>query len=205
MTYIVVEDKDLEKVADVLEAAFYTNPLHRAMLKERLKVPLEDNLDFEATKGTFKERIFQLKKEGADIVHSNDFTAVAVWLRPNLKMSPPPITALVQEFKDKMQALKDSHGYTDRADWHLLLIARDQSKISKGSVRRLIEPYLQKAKDEKTGASVVAIDQRAREIYEYFGFKVVDSFKLGENRLDRDGLPDPNGEGLEVTYLVYDV
>lgn len=204
MTYIVVEDKDLVKAADVLEAAFYTNPLHRAMLKERLKVPLEDNLNFEATKGTFKDRIFQLKRCGADIVHSDDFTAVAVWLRPNLKMPPPPITALVQEFKDKIQALKDSHGYTDRADWHLLLIARDQNKTFKGSVRSLIEPYLQTAKDEKTGASVTAIDQRAREIYEYFGFKAVDSFKLGENRLDRNGLPDPNGEGLEVTYLVYD-
>lgn len=205
MTYFLVKDKDLGKAADVLEAAFYTNPLHRVMLKEQLKIPMEDNLDFEATKGSFKDRIIELQKAGAEVVQSHDFTAVAVWVKPNLKMPPPPITSTVKEFKDKIQALKETHGYTDRVDWHLLLIARDKSKTTRGSVRNLIEPYLQRAKDEKTGASVTAIDKKAKEVYEYFGFKVVDSFKLGENIWDKNGLPDTNGEGLEVTYLVYDV
>lgn len=202
----MVEKQDLIKVSDVLEAAFYPNPLHRVMLKEQLKVPLEDHLDFELTRGTFKDRVVEMKDAGADVIQSDDFAVVAVWVKPKLQLPPPPtVTDTIKEFKTKIQALKATHGYTDRVDWHLNLIARDENKKTKGSVRKVIEPFLQKVKDDKVGASLVAIDKHAREVYEHFGFKVIGHITVGENRLDENGNPDPKGKGIEATYMVYDV
>jgi predicted acetyltransferase len=60
------------------------------------------------------------------------------------------------------------------------LLARDPERDGKGAVRAIIEELLRKAKDEGVSVWCVAGNERARGVYEFFGFRECGVVELGE-------------------------
>lgn len=200
-----VVGSDIKRAGEVIDKAFATTKFQDFLVKYCKNIPLHEKLqetDFENVLG---ERIEAYHKVGADIVEADDFVAVAAWFKPGLN---PPLGGISEkfftEYNQKLAALEQKHGMENREDWHLMLIGRDPTQLKKGSIRKLFEPYLEKAREEKVGASLEAISEHAVKVYEHFGFRVVDKFHMGEGQIGADGKPNPNGEGLSLYFMVYE-
>jgi hypothetical protein len=55
-------------------------------------------------------------------------------------------------------------------------------------VRALIEPYLQRAREEGVSAFLEASNVHARDVYAHLGFNVVEAVRFGEGYVDEDGM-----------------
>lgn len=197
---------NITRAAEVLDKAFAAVPLQQVLMKKLRGISLDEKLD--SCEGYFYVRLVALEGTGAEIIEADDYGLIAIWIRPGLVTeSPnfgPEVEEFVNEFKTKMKSLKEEHGLIDRNDWHLNFIGRDPNNKKKGSIRKLLEPYLQKCRQEGTGASLAAISDHAFETYKHFGFKEVGRFTIGAGQVDNDGQANPNGAGLNIYYMIYD-
>lgn len=62
-------------------------------------------------------------------------------------------------------------------------MARDPLKTSKGAVRAIIEPFVRRAREERVPVWCVAGNEKARDVYAYFGFEVVRVVYSGEEKV----------------------
>jgi hypothetical protein len=119
---------------------------------------------------------------GSSIVEADDFAAVACWEPPSAVL--PDYTEkqldemaekrpIYAQFNRDFQAARLECMGEGQKHWRLSLMARDPERISKGVVRAIIQPYVARAKSEGVPIWLVAGNQRARDVYAYFGFRVV--------------------------------
>ena len=73
----------------------------------------------------------------------------------------------------------------------------------RGSVRAIFETYKRKADQEGVALVLEAINEHAKSVYEYFGFKNYLTFCYGKGEVDSQGRPDPNGEGFTGYLMIY--
>lgn len=119
---------------------------------------------------------------GAFIVEAAGFAAVACWEPP--ESIPPDHTE--EEFeemsrerpifakfaKDYERTRRELFGKSQKF-WNLSLMARDPDRIDKGAVRAVLEPFIAQARRNGEPLWLVAGNERARNVYGYFGFRVV--------------------------------
>ena len=129
---------------------------------------------------------------GSLIVEADKFAAVACWeppgaVRPN--HSAEELTELAKErpifaaFVRDIEAARNECLGEGQKCWQLSLMARDPLRTSKGAVRAIIEPFVKRSKVERVSIWCVAGNERARDVYAYFGFKVVKVIYSGEERV----------------------
>ena len=211
----------ITRAANICARASLADPFSNLLSHERrLATPnppptitLTDRINNNTTR--FTQKIAQ----GADIVESGCFAAVACW-------EPPSTTAygaseiwdadavigagipyidqrpIFKSFLTEIAAAKRRLFSKDQAYWHLSLMARDPERHDRGAVRAIIEPLVERARQERVPVWLEAGNERARDVYEWVGgFRVVGEVWSAEGRVDRNGREREGGEWV-VTYLM---
>ncbi len=70
-----------------------------------------------------------------------------------------------------------------------------------GAVRGLVEPFLQRAREEQIPAWLEATNDHARGVYEHLGFLLVGEFRVGRGIVNAQGWAEPDGEGV-LNYVM---
>lgn len=167
----------------------------------------------------FAQGIIDSAESGAELVQAGNWSAVALWEGPTYqgkpfiesKARPGPLLAewrgKVMEAKKKYLSAPSSP--TDasqiRPFYHLSFLARNPSapKVS-GSIAAVIEPFLQRARDEGVPAWLEATTRQAATVYEHFGFRLVEEITIGVGSIDCQGWPKEDGEGVTAYAMIYD-
>ncbi|KAK0105193.1 hypothetical protein ONS95_004412 [Cadophora gregata] len=177
------------KLADISSRATFSDSLNSVFQAERVgpasKVKLQDLYD--AT-------LFRIETKvglGSHIVEADNFAAVACWeppgaVHPNHTVEELEELALTRPIysgfiRDIEAARTECLG--EQKCWQLTLMARDPLRTSKGAVRAIIEPYVKRAEEERVPIWCVAGNEHARDVYAYFGFKVVRIVYSGPDRV----------------------
>ena len=165
---------------DLTSRPFFAEPLVLFFIYERLGVTAISNDDIAAH---FTERITRMIKNGGTIVESGGWAAAAMWEPPSEKeRGPPPASPsrpISAKFHQNIAMAKRKHMGQDAKYYRVSMMARAPGRTEKGAIRAIIEPYVQKASEEGVFIWVEAGNGRAREIFEYFGFKLVEVLHIG--------------------------
>ncbi|KAL2062132.1 hypothetical protein VTL71DRAFT_6398 [Oculimacula yallundae] len=150
---------------------------------------------------TTLSRISQKVSLGSQIVEADSFAAVACWEPPGAVHPKHTASQLAEIAKtrpvyaDFIRDIEDARseclGEFENRCWQLSLMARDPERRSKGAVRAILEPFLERARREGTPVWCVAGNERARDVYQYFGFRVVRVVRSGQ------------GEGVRTWCMVF--
>jgi hypothetical protein len=168
------------RLADIYSRASVSDPL--IALFERDKDPSITSVTAELVHKACEKRIERKVQSGSFIVEAASFAAVACWEPP--VATPPLFTAgeleeiekerpaFAQFTRDIQNARVEILGAQQKY-WALSLMARDPNRKDKGAVRAVIEPFVARAKREGVPLWLTAGNARARDVYAYFGFRVV--------------------------------
>ena len=143
---------------------------------------------------------------GAFLVEAGDFAAVACW-------QPPECTGVAGFGQDADQIEREGRvafaeflrGVSERKKvtfsgeeryWQLSLMAREPGRKEKGVVRAVMEWGLERARREGCRVWVEAGSGRARDVYGWFGFRVVEELRIGRGVFDGEGRRREGGEGV---------
>ncbi|EXJ96038.1 hypothetical protein A1O1_01164 [Capronia coronata CBS 617.96] len=195
------------RLAEVTSRATLTDPLNILFQQDKTgsATPPTPNLLYKAAKGRMDTKI----AAGSFIVEAGDFAAVACWEPPSA--TPPPLTGeqldrlehekpiFGQFIRDVERIRQACLGPDQQQYWTLSLMARDPERKTKGAVRAVIQPYVARAKQEKMPIWLVAGNARARDVYAYFGFRVVDTI-WSYSKEKGDG--DERAEGVPSWCMV---
>lgn len=77
--------------------------------------------------------------------------------------------------------------------------------MASGAVRGVIEPFLHKAREENLPVWLEATNSHARDVYKYFGFKVVEEVRIGLGIVNEEGWAQEGGEGVLMWGMLIDV
>jgi len=159
---------------------------------------------YEETLKQLTTRSQQFMDIGAEVVQAGDFSAVAIWIPPNVDHPPPnnpdKPDPRMEALKAQYKAATEKH-FKDKPFWELMFLARDPSKQTKGAVSAIVKPFLQRAQKERIPAVLFCIAEHAKEVYHHFGFKVLETIPVGVGVVNKDNVEDENGEGI-TTYLM---
>ncbi|KIW72452.1 hypothetical protein PV04_00643 [Phialophora macrospora] len=198
------------RLAEIVSRATVTDPLDIIFQQEKTgpSTPVTPALLYLGAKRRVDAKI----AAGAFVVEACNFAAVACWEPP--ASNPAPLseeqlrevereTPVFGRFLRHVQAAETACFGAAAATsppspfhqphWKLSLMARDPLRKDKGAVRAVIEPFVARAKAERLPLWLVAANARARDVYAYFGFRVVSvvwSYPYGRDgdvRSDRDG------------------
>lgn len=90
---------------------------------------------------------------------------------------------------------------------HLLLVANDRATLSgdgsKPSIGAVVKPMLAMAKERGWLACLEATSARARDVYKYYGFEVIEEVHVGKGEVDSRGHRVEGGEGVSMWAMVY--
>jgi hypothetical protein len=178
------------RLADISSRACLSDPLN--VLFQRDRKGTSDQVTLEGIYESTLIRVEEKVGNGSLIIEADGFAAVACWEPPGkvrrshtdeeikeLAKERPIYAAFNQDIDAaKMEFLGEGKQY-----WQLSLMARDPSRSSKGAVRAIIEPFVESAKKEKVPIWCVAGNERARDVYAYFGFEVVRVIYSGEEKV----------------------
>jgi len=171
------------RLAEITSRATLTDPLNIVFAREKNghSTPVTpEQLYIGALR-----RVETMVAGGGFVVESGNFAAVACWQPPTT--SHPTFTEtqlqemaaegrpIFAHFLREIQAAqRECFGDAVRPPtWWLSLMARDPGRKDKGAVRAVIEPFVKRAREEKAPVWLVAGNERARDVYAYFGFRVV--------------------------------
>jgi hypothetical protein len=189
---------ELRRAAETIGRAFQKNAFNLYTTKHQT---LEENIN------DFETRLIQLATTAdAHIVQSDDqLSSVAVWIPPShpTPAFPEPLIPEFREAEDEYARLLEKH-LKGRPHWHLTILAKDPLLSDvKSSTSSVVRPFLEMTKLDNVPAMLECIDERAKAIYEHYGFKVVEEFTIAVGKSDAQGNPDTNGEGLKAWYMLY--
>ncbi|KUI62528.1 Putative increased recombination centers protein 11 [Cytospora mali] len=169
------------RLAEVSSRATLHDPLNRLFQREKTgpSTPITSTQLYDACLA----RIETKTAAGAFVVEAAGFAAVACWeppqsIPPDLseeelqeiaRQGRPVFAAFLRDLQYAKQEVLGDH----KRFWSLSLMARDPNRKDKGAVRAVIEPFVARARREGVPLWLVAGNQRARNVYSYFGFKVV--------------------------------
>lgn len=217
---IALDRKDqLDQFISIIVNAFSTTPLTTAFIVNHDSTPPpypSPLIDYARRHKHFAQGIIDSADSGAEIVQAGDWSAVALWEAPGFKgkafidskAKPGP---LLGEWRSKVTDAKKKYlaSPTDpdqiRPFYHFSFLARNTAvpKVA-GSIAAVIEPYLQRAREEMVPAWVEATTKQAAGIYTFYGFRLVEEITVGKGQVDAAGWPLEGGEGVTAYALIYD-
>lgn len=177
------------RLADVSSRACLSDPLNLLFQRDKTVSLAQVTLE-----NVYKSTLLRIETKvglGSLIVEADKFAAVACWEPPGtvqyynveeleeLRRERPIYAAFNQDIEAaKNECLGEGQKY-----WQLSLMARDPLRTSKGAVRAIMEPSVARSKEERVPIWCVAGNERARDVYAYFGFEVVRVIYSGEEKV----------------------
>jgi hypothetical protein len=195
---------------------FLTEPITR-ILRLEADCPPNNLLTASHVLAGYSQRTSRKLADGGVIIEAGDWAAAAIWDPPGATVMGPPLSEserkrrpVFARFMDGIAAAKLKYMGPTQLYWHLSMMARDplvQPPV-KGAVRAVIEPYLHRAKAEGLPVWIEAGNARARDVYAYLGFEVLEELRMGEGTHRADGsLADTrNGDdapGVPVWFMIF--
>ncbi|KIW72039.1 hypothetical protein PV04_00263 [Phialophora macrospora] len=194
----ISREEDVARFAQVIVAAFSNDALNRYLFLGRESRPDHPKLSQPDLRVEFWLPLITTRHKGGGIlVQTYDYAAVALWLPPGTKKPVPsgPVSEGAAEYREKFDAMKQKY-LGDRPHWYLNLIGRSPSRREKGAVRGVMEPFLQKAREQNVPVWLEATNRHARDVYAYFGFQVAEEVRIGQGVVNADGWAQQGGEGV---------
>lgn len=209
---ILNSTNDVQKLNEVMVSAFKDVGFIRFLTRKINEFP-PGTIHIDESYFTFKERINEHLNQGAQIIESDDYSAVAVWYPPGVEVAANkrilkkglPQETLTEISELSIKSKEFTKNYFKKQYWYLNTLARHMKKMpKKGSVSALIYPVLENAKNNNKSVYVEAITSHAKDVYFHLGFEVRESFTIGKGKIDSHGNDKENGEGIEVFLMVID-
>ncbi|KAI1621533.1 hypothetical protein EDD37DRAFT_638370 [Exophiala viscosa] len=188
------------RLADISARATVEDALNVLFQQDKTgdSVPITADLLYNAVLARIQAKV----GAGASVVEAGGFAAVVCWEPPEatakqswhsdeeideIALKRPIFAQFLRDMQDcKVRILGEpSKG---QKYWNMSLMARDPLRKDKGAVRAVIEPYVARAKKEGLPIWLVAANERARDVYQYFGFSVVGIvWSYPKGRVEGDG------------------
>ncbi|KAK5460835.1 hypothetical protein LTS15_002898 [Exophiala xenobiotica] len=170
------------RLAQICSRATVDDPLN--VIFQRDKTGSSTHVTTELLYPAARARIETKVKAGASVVEAADFAAVVCWEPPEATAAHPDLSEseleeigrarpIFASFIRQMQEVRIRTLGRGQAYWNMSLMARDPDRKDKGVVRAVIEPYVERARREGVPIWLCAANERARDVYEYFGFRTV--------------------------------
>ncbi|KIV88030.1 hypothetical protein, variant [Exophiala mesophila] len=191
------------RFAQVIAEAFYNDPLNRWLRLGDESKP--DNPKLQNPQLALDHWLPLVRgraDNGGVLVQTYDWAAVALWLPPGIQKPPYTTTHRgILEYRDKFDALK-AKTLGDRSYWYLNLIARSPSRADKGAIRGVIDPFIEKARQQEVPLWLEAISEHARDVYAHLGFRVVETVVIGAGAINEQGWVEDGGSGVKCWGMV---
>lgn len=184
------------RLAEVYSRASVNDALNILFQQDKTgdAVPITAELLYQAARARIRAKV----EDGASVVEAAGFAAVVCWEPPSAisrYVSDEEINEIAVARPVFAQFLRDiqnvklrTFGSRDQKSWNMWLLARDPLRKDKGAVRAVIEPYVARARREGVPIWLVAGTERARDVYQYFGFRVVGIvWSYPKGRVEGDG------------------
>ncbi|KIW42577.1 uncharacterized protein PV06_06114 [Exophiala oligosperma] len=191
-----------DRLADISSRATVTDPMNVIFAQD--KSGPSTVVTAELLYPAARARVAAKVGAGSFVAEAADFAAVVCWEPPEA-VAPLVSETELQEmakarpvfsrFVRDMQDFKVATFGTSQAYWNMSLMARDPDRNDKGAVRAVIEPFVARAKRDGRPIWLCAANERARDVYAHFGFRVVGVIYSALDPKDDDA--NRNGEGQE--------
>lgn len=188
--------KDWKRAGEVVARAFQKNSYNLFVTQH---CSIEQNI------ADFQHRCQELVENNTLILEADDFAAVAVWIPPEWDYYPypDPIDPNLRFAEDAFHQCAEKF-FKGGPFWHLTMLAKDPLRPEvKGATSKVMKPVLEDAKRRNIPAALECIDERAREIYEYYGFKTYEIITVGAGKCNPQGYEEKGGQGIKVYYMIY--
>ena len=178
------------RLADISSRACLSDPLNVLFQRDNVGSSAQVTLE-----NIYKSSLHRIEAKvglGSLVVEADQFAAVACWEPPGVVCRNHDIEELEELAKERpiyaafirdIEAAENECLGEGQKCWQLSLMARDPLRTSKGAVRAIIEPFVERSKAERVPIWCVAGNERARDVYAYFGFEVVKVIYLGEEKV----------------------
>ncbi|KAF2438212.1 hypothetical protein P171DRAFT_399102 [Karstenula rhodostoma CBS 690.94] len=201
----ITDPSDIPRFAALVAAAFSQDALNRYLFLGRESNPEHPKIETLEFRTKYWETIVRPRFEsGAILVESHDWAAIGLWFPPGVEKKPTPASTLsegVTEYLTFFKALREEK-LGARPHWHLNIISRDPKRTDKGAVSAIFEPFLAEAKANNIPVWLESTNAHAKGVYEFFGFKVVGSTRIGKGIVGSDGWAKEGGEGVETWGMI---
>lgn len=197
---------DVDRVSRCMYKAFESEPANDFLMKKFFNVPIEEYCSQYRIHAYMHLINAYFYDNGAEFIQANDFHAVAIWTAPEILVKVPRTNdeTFNKVFFDDLEEVKQKLLPDGMKYYYLFCIGRNPDDITtKGSVRSIFEYYKERADRENVAICLEAISDKARSVYEYFGFKNYKTFKYGVGEFDSKGQMDKNGEGFTGYLMLY--
>lgn len=198
--------QDVARVTNVMNKAFQNDHANDYIMKKLYNIPINQNCSKYRVESTMHLLSSHYFDNGAEVVQANNFNAVAIWTKPGQGVDIPLTND--SEFNRQYMLENDEAKHIIIPEgmeyYYLFTIARDPEDSSvKGSVRAIFDHYKARADEENCCIILEAINEKARDVYKYFGFKVCRTFHYGVGEVNSLGQYDPEGTGFTAFLMVY--
>ena len=76
------------------------------------------------------------------------------------------------------------------------------TELCTGAVREIFEPFLAEAKAKNVPVWLESTNAHAKEVYKFFGFRVVGETRIGKGFVGSDGWAKEGGEGVQTWGMI---
>lgn len=216
------DEAAMAKVLDGVAAAFADTMLSRAFITEIDNTPPPypaASFNIERIRRHITPGITQAAQSGAEVVEAGDYSAIAVWettaykgvaFSEMLKNQGPIRT----EWRTKIRECKEKYiGMERKADgskdfkpfYHLGFLVRNPAVPEiPGAISAVVKPWLKRAEEEDVPIWLEATYRHAVDVYEHWGFRLVEVVTVGKGSRSAEGWPEEGGEGVSGYAMIYD-
>lgn len=212
----------LDKFLDGIASAFTNTYLSRTFITEIDKTPPPyppSTYNTARVRKHITEGITDGFRSGADLIQAGDFSALAVWESPdyqgvpfqNLMANAGPIRSswrgIVKDWKERFIGTETADDGTQRFKpfYHLGFLAKNPDLPNvPGSIRAVMEYGLKRAEADGVPAYLEATYTHAVEVYQHFGWRLLETVWVGKGYVNAEGWPEKDGSGVETFAMIYD-
>lgn len=196
----------LDRAAGTLCKAFADSPANDYLLRKFFRLSLDEPVSKCRLNSMLTYLMAWYHDLGGEVVEANNFDAVGVWSLPGHHLphtmsDDPKFNEVFFERLDqrKLEVLPPGVDY-----YYLFILGKDPTQRHvRGSVRKIFQDFKKRADDDNCACILEAINEHARSVYEYFGYKVIEEFRFGEGEIDEQGNRDANGKGYKSYLMIY--
>jgi hypothetical protein len=205
---------ELDRFISIIVSAFHETAITTAFIVDIDSTPPpypSPSINSSRRRKHFEQGILDSAASGAELVHAGDWSAVALWEPASFRGvafvdSKTKPGALLSEWRRKLAEVKKKHlSSSDNHDqlrpyYHLSFLARNpQAPKVPGSIAAVIEPFLERAREENVPVWLEATTKQAAKVYSHHGFRLVEEIVVGKGKVDSLGWPTSDGRGEGVT------
>lgn len=213
------DNASLDRFLDGIAAAFHDTRLSRAFITEIDDTPPpypSPTFNIPRIRRHIGPGITDAFAAGAELVEAGDYSALAVWETTAYRGKPFSETLrnvgpVREQWRMQIRVLKEKHigfesGTKQLKPFYYLgfLVRNPEVEKVPGALSAVMKPWLQRAEAENVPVWLEATMERAVQIYEHYGFRLVETVRVGEGLRSAEGWPEEGGRGVCGYAMIYD-